>query len=316
MPLTLPALALLLGLTDAATPTTTTPATPAAEPVTAAFPIDGPGLLPAVKDALDAHLAGALVAAGFAVQPAEKTQRFIKDAVDAGLACSLTDDDCAVKAAIAAGADRVVIGRAVSVADKLVVELRLIAIDADVGGGVKSAAGVVEVDAPEGSLARLARRLVNPSEPGAATALPVTLLIEPKAGVVVAVDGKDVVVDKGVVWIDPGLHMLALSAEGYESRSVPLEVSGDRLPPPVNVALEKGFPLLRGVGVGVGIGGAILAVASGVGVVVVEAGLAGPLDPPERASMTALGQVLVASAVVGVVAAGAGVAVAVVGGAE
>ena len=70
------------------------------------------------------------------------------------------------------------------------------------------------------------------------------------------------------------------------------------------------------VGIGVGVGGGVLALASAVGVVVVESALAGPLAPAERASMTGFGQVLVASAVVGVAAVGAGVAVALVGGAE
>ncbi len=312
----LPALVLALGLAAEEPVAVAVPApaavVPSAALVTAAFPVDGPGLLPAVKDGLDTHLAGALVAAGFTVQPAEKTQRFVKDAVDAGLSCSLTDDDCAVKAAIAAGADRVVIGRAISVSDRLVVELRLVSVD---GTGGSAAAGVGDVDAPEGSLARIARRLVNPAEAGAATPLPLPLVLEPKDAVV-AVDGAVVVVDKGVVWLDPGTHTVAVSREGYEARSVAVVVKGDRLPAAINVALDKGFPLLVGVGIGVGVGGGVLALASAVGVVVVESALAGPLAPAERASMTGFGQVLVASAVVGVAAVGAGVAVALVGGAE
>ncbi|MDP2343163.1 MAG: hypothetical protein Q8O67_19555 [Deltaproteobacteria bacterium] len=294
----------------------------------AALPVDSPGLLPGVRESLDVQLRAALLEAGYVVQDAEKTKRFVKDAVDAGLSCSLSDDDCALKAGIAAGVDAVVVVRAVTVDDKLVVELRSVSVE---GLPTVGAAGLG--DSP-GNLARLARRLKSPHEAGAATALPVSVGVEPR-DVLISVDGRLLErqpVAKGgapesatqaqrdtrtrVFWLEPGPHLLQISAEGFDARSVAVDVKGDRLPPPVSVALEKSFPLLVGVGIGAGVGGGVLALVCITGVGLVEAVLAQPQEPSARAGMTTFGRVLVGGAVVGVVAAGTGTALAVAGAVE
>ena len=278
----------------------------------AALPVDSPGLLPGVRESLDAQLHAALVDAGYVVQEPEKTKRFVKDAVDAGLSCSLSDDDCALKAGIAAGVEAVVVVRAVTVDEKLVVELRTVSVD---GLPTHGAAGLAD-DA--GMLARLARRLKSPGEAGAATALPVPLRVTPK-NVLISVDGHlidQAQVERGVLWLQPGPHLLQISADGFDARAVAVDVKGDRLPPPVTTALEKSFPLLVGVGIGAGVGGGVLALVSLTGIGLVEAVLGTPQDPAQRAGLTTFGRVLVAGAVVGVVAAGTGTALAVAGAVE
>ncbi len=278
----------------------------------AALPVDSPGLLPGVRENLDMQLQAALVDAGYGVQDAEKTKRFVRDAVDAGLSCSLSDDECALKAGIAAGVDAVVVVRAVTVEDKLVVELRSVSVE---GLPTRGAAGLG--DSPV-LLAQLARRLKNPEEVGLATALPVPLGVEPET-VQVRIDNRLVEQSQpagkppAVLWLAPGPHLLEVSAAGYDTQAVVVDVKGDRVPPALTLTLKKSFPLLQ---VGAGVGGGVLTLACLVGVALVEGTLAQPQEPATRAGLTTLGRVLLGGAVVGMVAASTGTALALVGGGE
>ena len=182
------------------------------------------------------QLQAALLDSGFAVQDPEKTKRFVREAVDAGLSCSLTNDDCVLKVGIAAGVDAVI------------------------------------VDSSQ--------------------------------------------LATGALWLQPGPHLMQVSAAGFDTRSIAVDVSGDRLPPALAIVLERSFPLLQGVGVGIGLGGGLVAAVSLSGVGVVEFALNQPQQARERAGMTTLGRVLVGGTIVGLVAAGTGTALAVFGATE
>jgi hypothetical protein len=137
---------------------------------------EAPGLLHGAREALDANIHGTLASAGVDVLPLDRTARFIKDAADACLACSLTEDDCALRAAVAAGADAVVVPRVVRIDDRVVMVLRQLSLDGAPAGG---AAGIVE-EAPgvAPGLTALARRLRDPTA-APPTPLPLPLAVEP-----------------------------------------------------------------------------------------------------------------------------------------
>ena len=257
------------------------------------------------------QLQAALLDSGFAVQDPEKTKRFVREAVDAGLSCSLTNDDCVLKVGIAAGVDAVIVVRALHFDEKLVLELRMVSVEGQTTTGV---AGLAD-DAAK--LSHLARRLKDPGT-GATTTLPVPIRLEPK-NVLMSIDGR--LVDSsqlatGALWLQPGPHLMQVSAAGFDTRSIAVDVSGDRLPPALAIVLERSFPLLQGVGVGIGLGGGLVAAVSLSGVGVVEFALNQPQQARERAGMTTLGRVLVGGTIVGLVAAGTGTALAVFGATE
>jgi hypothetical protein len=287
------------------------PASPAAAAV-AVLSADAPGLLPGAREAFDASIHRALAGAGVDVLPLDRTARFIKDAVDAGLSCSLTEDDCALRAAIAAGADAVVVPRVVRVDNRVVMVLRQLFLDGTPARGV---AGVVE-EGPgaAASLLALARRLQEP-DAAPATPLPVPLSVEP-ADAVLTVDGR--LQDRrelqaGVLWLLPGPHLVRASAPGYDGADVVIDVRSDTLPEPRVLTLQRGFPTLAALGIGVAAVSGVMAGAGAVGAGIAEALLAQPLEPGLRETTQTTGRVLVGAAVVGLVGIAGGATLAVVG---
>lgn len=287
------------------------PATPAAAAV-AVLSAEAPGLLPGAREALDASIHRALTGAGVDVLPLDRTARFIKDAVDAGLSCSLIEDDCALRAAVAAGADAVVVPRVVRVDNRVVMVLRQLTLDGTPGRG---AAGVVE-EGPgaDASLLQLARRLRDPAA-ARETPLPVPLTVEP-ADAVVTVDGR--LQDSrerraGVLWLNPGAHLVRASAPGHDAADIVVDVRADALPDPRTLSLQRGFPPLAGVGIGVAAVSGVVAGAGAVGTGVAEALLSQPLDPGLRETTQTTGRLFVGAAVVGLIGIAGGATLAVVG---
>lgn len=298
----------LLTLTVALALTASAPAAAAVAVLSA----EAPGLLPGAREALDATIHRALVGAGVDVLPLDRTARFIKDAVDAGLSCSLTEDDCALRAAVAAGADAVVVPRVVRVDNRVVMVLRQLSLD---GAPARGAAGVVE-EGPGGdaSLLALARRLKDPAA-APDTPLPVPLMVEP-ADAVLTVDGRlqdSRELRAGVLWLAPGAHLVRASAPGHDAADIVIDVRGDTLPEPRTLTLQRGFPALAAVGIGVAAVSGVIAGAGAVGAGVAEALLAQPLEPALRETTQTTGRVFVGAAIVGIVGIAGGATLAVVG---
>jgi hypothetical protein len=287
----------------------------AARPAGAAVAIlsaEAPGLLPGAREALDANIHRALAGAGVDVLPLDRTARFIKDAVDAGLSCNLNEDDCALRAAVAAGADVVVVPRVVRVDNRVVMVLRQLSLD---GSAPRGAAGVVEEGTgADASMLQLARRLLDPAA-APETPLPVPFTVTP-IDAVLTVDGRlqDSRERKaGVLWLHPGAHLVRASAPGYEAADVVIDVRADTLPEPRSVILQRGFPALAGVGIGVAAVSGVIAGAGAVGAGVAEALLSQPLDPGLRETTQTTGRLFVATAIVGVVGIVGGATLAFVG---
>lgn len=278
----------------------------------AVLPADAPGLLPGACEALDAAIHQALARAGVDVQPVERTARFIKDAVDAGLDCNLIEDDCALRAGVAAGADAVVVPRASRVDNRSVMVLRLLHVD---GSSPRGAAGRLEEGpSADDSLVGLARRLLDDTA-APKTPLPVPLVVEPR-GAVLTVDGR--LQDSresaaGVLWLLPGPHLVRVSMDGYDAAQIVVDVPADRLLEARSVVLERGFPTLAAIGIGVATVGGVVAGASALGTGVAEALLAQPLDPGLRSTTQTTGRVFVGAVIVGAVAIAGGATLAVVG---
>lgn len=309
----LPLLSLLVGVGSVALWSTPSQAADSA-PVgpAAVLPADAPGLLPGAREALDATIVAALKQAGLNVLPPERTARFIKDAVDAGLNCSLADDDCALRAGVAAGADAVVLPRAIRVDDRLVMVLRLLSLD---GTPPRAAAARLDDDALPAGITALAERLRNPSLQPPSTPLPVFVEVVP-ADAVITVDGRLLdrrETEQGHIWLVPGTHLLRLSAPGFDSTQVVVDVPADRLLPSRRIELGRGFPALAAVGLGVAAVGGVVLGAGGLGTGIAELLLAQPLDPGLRNTTQTTGRILIGTAVVGAVAVAGGAALAVVG---
>lgn len=280
-------------------------------PVTAAvaiLPADAPGLLPGAKEGFDAGIRKAVVAAGFDAQPVDRTARFIKEAVAAGLDCNLVEDDCALRAGVAAGADGVIAPQIRRVGERTVVVLRWLALDTQARG----AAAVLDDANPQSTLLGLAQRLQN-TEAAPVTALPVKLVTDPEDATV-DVDGLPVErLPSGHVWLVPGQHTVRASASGRASREITVDVPADRLLDEQRLTLERGFPVIAGVGFGLlGVGGIVFATgAAGAGIA--EAVLQGALEPDVRSSVTTTGQAMVVVGAVGAALAAVGGVLAVVG---
>ncbi len=271
----------------------------------ALLPADAPNLLPGVREALDVSLHATLTKAGLALLPADRTERFIKDAVAAGLDCSLDSDDCALRASAAAGADAVIVARAVRYGSHLVVTLRLLSLDAQ----PRSVAGNYD---DETTAAALAQRLMNPDAPSPVL-MPVAVDVVPDSADI-AVDGVDSVRDAGALWLTPGVHAVQVRAAGYASTSLSVDVPTTHLLPVQRVELARAQPPLMMAGVVLATSGGVLAGAAAVGVGLTEMLLAQPLEIDVRGAAQTTGRVLVGAAVVGVIAVAGGAALALVEG--
>ena len=275
------------------------------------LPADGPGLLPGAKESLDQGINVAVKAAGIDLQPPERTARFIKDAVDAGLDCNLVDDECALRAGVAAGADGVIVPQVRRVGERTVVVLRWLSL---AGAAPRAAAAVLDDADSAASLLALARRLQDPQS-APTTTLPLKLELEPKEALV-TVDGRlrdQAEIAGGYVWLPPGPHLIRVSADGHEATEIAVDVPTDMLLADRRVVLIKSFPVMAGVGLGlVGVGG-ILVVGGGIGASLAEMVLQSALEPPVRDTVTTTGRVLFGAAVAGVVVAAVGGTLAIVG---
>ncbi len=288
-------------------------ATPAGAAI-AVLPADAPGTLPGAREALDASIAAQVALAGFEILPPERTARFIKSAVEAGLDCSLSEDDCALRAAVAAGADAVVLTSITRVDGAQVAVMRLLPLDETLPR--PAAAGRLGDNVDLGLL-QLAQRLKDP-QAAPTTPLPVSLVLEP-ADAVVTVDGR--LQDRGesassMLWLTPGPHLLRVSAPGFESAQIVVDVKSDELLPPRTIALTPGFPTLSAVGLAVAAGGGVVLGAGAIGVGVAEFVLSQPLEVGLRNTTQTAGRVFIGAGVVGAVAVAGGATLAVVGFSE
>ncbi len=274
----------------------------------AVLPADGPGLLPGAKEALDRGIIVAVKAAGIDLQPPERTARFIKDAVDAGLDCNLVDDECALRAGVAAGADGVIVPQVRRVGDRTVVVLRWLSLSET---PPRAAAAVLDDTDTAASLLALAKRLQDPAA-APVTPLPLKLELAP-VDAVVTVDDGDTAAVGGTVWLAPGPHVLRVAADGYEAVVVNVDVPADSLLPDQRVLLVKSFPVVAGVGLGmVGVGGVLL-VGGAIGAAITEGVLQSPLEPAVRDTVTTTGRLFFAVGVAGAVVAAVGGTLAIVG---
>jgi hypothetical protein len=276
-------------------------ATPAWAERVALLQIEAPGLLPAARERLEEEVRAGVADGGLEVQDGDVTRGFVADAVTAGLACSLADEVCALKVAVAADVDGVIVGRVVAVGGRSAVELRLIGLD----GKRRGIAG--------SDPARLVgKRLVVP---GVATEVPVPVVLEPPDAAL-DVDGAPEQLSGGFLWLQPGVHHLVARAAGTDVKELDLDVPGDRLLEPTTIALEKSFPLMTGVGLVAAGGGVVVAGIAGLFAFAIESSLAEGVPRQDLEGTRGAGQVVVVIGGLGLATALGGGALAVIGLAE
>jgi hypothetical protein len=288
------------------------------------MPVEGADVLPAVRDAVDAVVREAAVRRlGPRLQSADDTDAVVADAVASGLNCSLREVSCGVRVGVIAGAGEVLVPTVRSGRDRRL-ELTVLRIDVARGSAVAMGATVLLVS----DVAGLARFLGT--------------LLEPPASVAVEVDGA---VAGGVVFVDEvavgalplaapvalsvGAHQVAVvdaagtivhqraltTSAGFQR--VAFAAPGSAVTPPASSAsssnagaspLFMAGALTTGAGVVVGLGGGGLALFA-------ETALATPRQGAEGyVEDRAFGQIMLGAAAVGVVVAGVGVTLMVLGG--
>lgn len=279
-------------------------AAPAHASRAAVLEVQAPGLLPGAQKDLDAAVRESLGALGYQVQPIEQTRAAIDDAQRAGLECVFAKDDCALKVGLVADVQAVVTTTVEIIDDKMVMRGLYLVTDAARSERRRAAAVIVMPAADGGASVRaFVERLVK--DHGKATPLPVRLVVEPVEGSVL-LDGKPGVT--GVQWLVPGSHTVAASAPGYLPGSLTFTVARDLVVEPITLRLEpepsKTMTWVGWTAAGVG---SLLAVGGAAGAAITEGMLQGGyVANNNRDSVVTLG-------VVGLVTAGAGLAVVGVG---
>lgn len=287
------------------------------------LPVDGPGLLPTLRVAVESGVRDALIAHGgtskktrFLLTSREDSAAVLDDAGGAGLACSLDDAVCLVRIGVIAGVDEVF--APVAVQEGSALQLRLTRVDVITRRAVVLVVGVVvhpEQDHGE-SIGRLVERSLAP---------PATLTVDGPAGATLKVAG--VLAGRlplsAPLGLDPGTRDLqALDGGRLVARASVVVVVGSQTvtlvplaaapvvavaaaPEPVSTAnlFVAGAATLGG--------GSLLALVGGVGAAVVEVGLSTPKPGADNIDDVAAQRTL-GSAFVGAAALGA--VVAVVGG--
>jgi hypothetical protein len=141
----------------------------------------------------------------------------------------------------------------------------------------------------------------------------VKLIVEP-ADATIDVDGAPVErLPSGHVWLVPGQHVLRASASGRASRELVLDVPADRVLDDQRLVLDRGFPVLAGVGFGMLAVGGIVFATGAAGAGIAESVLGGGLEPDVRTSVTTTGQIMFGVGVAGAAIAAIGGVCAVVG---
>ena len=132
------------------------------------LPVDGPGLLPTLRSALEGGLRHALLAERdgarrpvFELASPEDTAAVLADAAGAGLACSLEDAGCLVRIGVIAGVDEVF--APIALLEGTVLQLRVTRVEVTRRRAVVVAAGVVVHPAQDDgrTLVRLTERLLR-----------------------------------------------------------------------------------------------------------------------------------------------------------
>ena len=281
----------------------------------ALLPLDAPELLPNVRDALDDDVRAGLQALGVDVQAREVTLRSVRDAAGAGLDCTLTSADCAIRVGLVAEVQAVVTVSIASVADRLV--LRGALLDVNQVVAPRRVAAVVVLPGIDGgkSLAHVLARLVTGT--GDAGPLPVRVDVAPP-GAALTVDGAPAHV--GLLWVTPGLHDVTLAHDGYMPFAGALPVREDE---PVNTwtlrleeAPQREPPTRLYVGLGLSGAGVLLAGAGAATAAVVEVSLDDAVVWQERLNRRTTGGIALVAAGVGVASLVAGTALAITGAVE
>ncbi|MDP2339828.1 MAG: hypothetical protein Q8O67_02635 [Deltaproteobacteria bacterium] len=325
-------------------------ALPAAATSAVVLPVDGAGLLPTLRADLENAVRAALVPevpddaafdragrrgrktrvdgvtpsttpGSYELSSREDTAAVLSDAVNAGLACSLEEVDCIVRIGVIAGVEEV--WAPIATQDGTVLQLRITRVDVGARRAKAIAAGVVVHPAQDDgqTIARVVERLLKPRctlevtgpagaqvrvNGAAVGALPLRapVVVEPGIREVQALQGGRVVATK-TVSVAEGFQTLSLDS----SAAPPPTVTPAIAEQPPSSSSPSTSPLVIGGGVALGVG-ALLAVATGIGVVVVESDLSTPRpgadDPKELQGQRDLGVGLVVGSVVGVVVAVAG----------
>ncbi len=285
------------------------------------LPIDGPGLLPNVRNDLESAVRARLAAEPdgkkprFALTSPDDVAAVLQDAGGAGLACSLDDAPCLVRIGVIAGVDEVWVGRAQRTATAL--QLRLIRVDVARRRALVVAAGVVV--AGDDSVGRVVARALAPpatvdvSGPASASLsvagvvigalpLPAPLALEVGPVELQAFDGARVVAGASVVVVaghQPASLTSTAPPPTTSTTTTTTELTAPSEQPPDPTAPS---PLLIAGGATLGVG-ALVAVVCAIGAGAVELGLgtpqAGPDDKQTVADQRALGVSLVAGAAVG-----------------
>lgn len=287
-------------------------AAPATAERAAVLELQAPGLLPGAQRDLDSAVRESVAALGFEVQSIEQTRAAIEDAQRAGLECSFASDDCALKVGLVADVQAVVTTSVESIDDKMVLRGLFLPTEGAKSQRRRAAAVVVLPSADGGASVRaFMERLVK--DRGKATPLPVRVVVEP-VNAAVALDGKPV--GAGVLWLVPGEHVLAASAPGHLSGTLPFTVGRDVASEPVTLRLDaEPAKTLTWVGWTAAGVGTLLTVGGAAGATITELMLQdGVVANSNRNDVVTLGVVGLATAGVGMAVVGVGVAVALLDG--
>jgi hypothetical protein len=303
------------------------------------LPVDGPGLLPSVRDGVELAVragvsSSAASAGGGKVQPRDETAALLADAAAGGLSCSLDSALCAARIGAIGGVDHVVITSLRELG--AVVSMTLVATATQ--RAVRIAFGPAAPTARDGgaSVKAVVARLLD-----APSVLDLDV-IPPDAAVMV--DG--ILVGRAPLDAPLALpaapHNLRVTAPGHRDVVKAVDTSGNRATIKITVALEResiardspasdpraldpqrdvvtgpdpdprpaGPGPLFVAGVATAGAGALVALGSVIGVALVEAQMStprpGPEDPAEKDAAQTLGRALLVATGVGVVAAGVG----------
>lgn len=287
-------------------------AAPAHAERAAVLDLQAPVLLPGAQKDLDAAVRESVHALGYEVQPLEQTRAAIEDAQRAGLECVFARDDCALKVGLVADVQAVVTTSVEIVDDKMIMRGLFLLTEAAKSERRRAAAVIVLPTADGGASVRgFVERLVKGR--GNPTALPVRLVVEPlEAGV--TLDDKPATA--GVQWLVPGLHVVAASAPGFLTGTMTFPVGRDLATEPVTLRLEaEPAKTLTWVGWTAAGVGSLLTVGGAAGAAVTEAMLrGGVVANTNRDAVVTLGLVGLVTAGAGIAVVGVGVAVALADG--
>lgn len=299
------------------------------------LPVDGPGLLPSVRDGVELAVRSSLAArSGDKVQARDETSALLADAAAGGLSCSLDSALCAARIGAIGGVDHVVI----TSLRELGAVVSMTLVDTATQRAVRIAFGPAAPTARDGgaSVKAVVARLLQPPSLLDLDVIPsdASVMVD---GIVVGRAPLD-----GPLALAAAPHNVRVTAPAHRDLVKAIDTSGSSASIKITIALERdaiprqaplsdspnqrrerpriddppaeprtsGPAPLFVAGVATAGAGSLVALGSVIGVALVEAQMSTPRpgrdDPAEKEAAQTLGRALLVATGVGIVAAGVG----------